>query len=672
MFKISVSRRLFAWSAAAVFGLTAIAASGQSTTQGAISGTVEDATSAVIPGATVTIHNDGTAAEQHLTADNKGYFDASLLEPGTYTVTITAAGFGNYKADQVIVQVGQVTTVEPRLKVGADNQTVEVSAETPLINTESPDFTSNLNKEAIEDIPINNRRWSSLAMTTPGVVSDSSGFGLISVRAISPILNSVLIDGADDNQAYYSEERGRTREAYSTSGSAVREFAVNTGVYSSEYGRAAGAVINSVTVSGTNAFHGEAYFFDRQSKWNAFNDFSKLTVPTLVGTAETYPQIPLKPKDLRKIYGGTINGPIIKDKLFFTYTYDQHTRIFPGQAVPSSPSTFFTLPNAVPTAGSVCNMTTGLLTGDTNALDQQLCTLAARTGLAYSSTNTASANTAFTLYQNDINGLNSDLGTVPRFGDQEINTAKVTYQLNQKENVDVLYHRLRWDSPGGVQTSPTNTYGVDTWGNDFVKLDYGVAKLTSILTSNISNEILYQYSRELDDESQQPFSAYTTANLVGAGGNVPEVALDTSVFASIGSPYYSYRKALPDERKWQAGDVLHWQKGNHSLTFGGDALNNYDLLNNLYESNGFITYSYLGNYMADLYNKGKANDTCNSTALATATATTSAVGKDPCYSSLAGIWGESGVCDLDAGLQLLRARQLEGRAAPHGTARRPV
>jgi hypothetical protein len=626
---------------AAVFGASTVGMSAQSTSQGAIAGTVEDVTNAVVPSATITIHNNGTNADQHLTADSSGYFKAPLLEPGTYTVTIDAAGFGNFKADAVVVQVGQLTTVEPRLKVGSANTVVEVSAETPALNFESPDFTSNLNKTALEDIPINNRRWSSLAMTTPGVVSDSNGYGLVSVRAISPILNSVLIDGADDNQAYYSEERGRTREAYSTSGSAVREFAVNTGVYSSQYGRAAGAVINSVTVSGTNAFHGEAYFYDRESKWNAFNKFSRVTVPTLVGTTETYPSIPLKPKDLRKIYGFTLNGPLIKDKLFFTYTYDQHTRIFPGEAIPNSAATFYTLPNAVPTAGSVCNTTTGLLTGDTNALDQQVCTLAARTGLAYSSTNTAAANTAFALYQSDINALNTDLGTVPRIGDQEINTAKISYQLNPKENVSLLYHRLRWDSPGGVQTSATNDYGLDTWGNDFVKLDYGVTKLTSLISTNISNELLYQYSRELDDESQQPFSAYTTANLVGAGGNIPEVALDTSVFASIGSPYYSYRKALPDERKWQAGDVLHYDKGNNSFTFGGDALHNYDLLNNLYESNGYITYSYLGNYMADLYNKGKANDTCNSTALATATATTSAVGTDPCYSSLVQGFGAS-------------------------------
>jgi len=640
---------------AGLFGLAAMLCSvvvhAQSTTQGAIAGTVEDATEAAIPNATITVHNNGTNAEQKYTADASGYFKDPLLEPGVYTVTISAPGFKEYRAAAVTVQVGQLTNLQPRLTIGTADQVVEVSSEAPILNFESPDFTANLNKTALENIPINNRRWSSLAMTTPGVVSDSNGFGLVSVRAISPILNSVLIDGADDNQAYYSEERGRTREAYSTSGSAVREFAVNTGVYSSQYGRAAGAVINSVTVSGTNTLHGEAYFYDRESKWNAFNDFSKLTVPTVVGGVTTYPSFPLKPKDLRKIYGGTVSGPIIKDKLFFTYTYDQHTRIFPGQAIPSSASTFYTLPNATPTNSATCNYTNGLLANsatvvsDTNALDQQLCTLAARTGMTYAG--------AYTLYVNNINALTTDLGTVPRVGYQEINTAKLDYQLNQKEHVSALYHRLRWDSPGGVQTSPTNTYGVDTWGNDFVKLDYGVAKLTSLLSSKISNELLYQYSRELDDESQQPFSAYTLANLVGTGGNVPEVALDTGVFAYIGSPYYSYRKALPDERKWQIGDVLHYDKGNHSFTFGGDVLSNHDLLNNLYESNGYITYGYLGNYMADLFNKGKANDTCNSTALPTATVTTttvggvptttvtSAVGTDPCYSSLAQGFGAS-------------------------------
>jgi hypothetical protein len=344
----------------------------------------------------------------------------------------------------------------------------------------------------------------------------------------------------------------------------------------------------------------------------------------------------VKPEDLRKIYGFTVGGALIKDKLFWIYTFDQHHRIFPGIAVPENPSTFYSLPNAALPAGAVCSPTNGLLTGDTNSVDEQTCLLAARQGISYSA--------AATDWDNGIAGLNSDLGTVPRFGDQEINTPKIDWQVNQKEHVSFLYHRLRWDSPGGVQTTATDDYGVDTWGNDFVKLDYGVVKLTSLLSSSISNELLYQYSRELNDESQQPYSAYTQANLVGPGGNVPEVALDTSVFGDFGSPYYSYRKALPDERKWQVGDVLHYSRGNHNFAFGGDAVHNYDLINNTYESNGEYAYSYLGDYINDLLNKtaGLSTSTCGTSTIQTASAATSsksattpaqAVGHDPCYAN---------------------------------------
>ena len=633
MVRIRVSQRLSALCVAVGLGFGAMVANGQSTTQGAIAGTVEDVTGAVLPAATVTIHNDGTSAEQHLTADSNGYFDASLLEPGTYTVTITAAGFGDFKSSQVIVQVGQVTSLAPHLKAGADNQVVQVSAETPVLNFESPDFSSNFNTEALDNIPVNNRRWSSLALTTPGVVSDSNGFGQVSVRGISPILNNILIDGADDNQAYYSEERGRTREAYSTSAGAVREFAVNTGVYGSEYGRAAGAVINSVTKSGTNELHGEAYFYDRQSKWNAYNDYTKISV--LSPTSGQYVATPIKPEDLRKIGGFTVGGAIIKDKLFWMYTFDQHHRVFPGTAVPTSASTFYTLPNASLPTGVTCAATgNGLLTGtDSNTIDPQVCLLAARQTAAGNPTTFAQA---AAIWDAQIASLNSDLGRVPRFGNQEINTPKLDWQVNNKERVSVLYHRLRWDSPGGVQTQASNNYGVDSFGNDFVKLDYGLAKLTSVVTSTISNELLYQYSRELDDETQQPYSPYTTNNLI-ANGNAVQLDLDTSVFASIGSEYYAYRKALPDERKWQVGDVLHWQKGNHNISAGGDVLRNSDLINNTYKSNGDYTYSYLGNYYNDLLNeKAGRRGSCGSQTGQNPTATgtqTGWTGPDQCYSS---------------------------------------
>jgi hypothetical protein len=593
----------------------------QSTTQGAVAGTVFDTSGAVVSGAAIVIHNTGTNADINLTSDNSGYFKAPLVEPGTYSVSVTASGFALFRADALVVQVGQVTSLEPHLSVTATSTSIVVTEQAPVVNLDSPDFSSMLNAKALTSIPINNRRWSSLALTTPGVVSDASGYGLVSIRGVSPVLNNVEIDGADDNQAYYSEERGRTREAYSTSASAVREFAVNTGVYSAEYGRAAGGVITSVTKSGTNQLHGEAYFWDRQSNWAAFNDYA--TESVFDPAANKYNPTHIKPEDLRKIYGFTVGGPLIKDKLFWMYTYDQHTHVFPGTAVPTNPNSFYALPSATTTG---CNTTTGYLQGG-DTLDSQACTLAARQGVSYAQ--------GVGLYDAGIAALSTDLGIVPRFGYQEINTPKVDWQINSREHLSVLYHRLRWDSPGGVQTSATADYGRDTWGNDFVKLDYGVTRLTSLITSNMSNELLYQYGRELDDEGQQPYTPYTLANLTGTGassGNIPEVAVDTAEGMNIGSPYYSYRKALPDERKWQIGDTLYWSHGNHTLKFGVDEVHNYDLINNTYESNGDYSYQYLGNYINDQLNRnaGKPNS-CNSSASSAATASATAVGTSPCY-----------------------------------------
>jgi hypothetical protein len=634
---MNMSKRLGLFAAACFTAGTMLA---QSSTQGAIGGTVSDKTGAVVGGAKVTIHNDATNSEIHLTTDASGYYKAPLLEPGTYTVTINGAGLSESRTNRVVVQVGQQTEVSPQLSNGESTSVVEVTAEAPVLNFDSPDFSANLNTRAMDGIPVNNRRWSALALTTPGVVADSSGFGLVSVRGISPILNNVEIDGADDNQAYYSEERGRTREAYSTSGSAVREFAMNTGVYAAEYGRAAGGVINSVTKSGTNQLHGEAYFYDRESNWNAYNNYTKNTVAVYAngGTIpSSFVSSHFKPEDVRKIYGFTVGGPIIKDKLFFIYTYDQHSRIFPGVATPSNPTTFFSQPDANLPTGATCNAATGYLTGSTTSnpnytLDSQACTLAAREKLPTYAAGAAA-------YSTGLASFLPDLGNVSRTGYQEINTPKVDWQINDKEHVSLLYHRLRWDSPGGVQTAATNFYAIDTWGNDFVKLDYGVGKLTSLITSNISNEVLFQYGRELNDEGQQPFSSYTLNNLAGTGssaGNYPQISLASGTGFTLGSPYYSYRKALPDERKWQIEDTLYYSRGNHSFKFGVDTLHNSDLLNNTFESNGAYTYGYIGNYLADLASKGGATSTCNSNsspAAAASGANASATGSYQCYSS---------------------------------------
>jgi outer membrane receptor protein involved in Fe transport len=598
--------------------LGAVALNAQTSTEGSIAGTVMDPSGAVVSGVAVTIHNLGTNAEIKLTSDASGFYKAPLLEPGTYRVTFAANGFATYRADNVIVQVGQPTDVSPRLTVGASTTSVEVTETAPVLNLESPDFTASLNLRELQSIPINNRRWSSLAMTTPGVVSNSSGYGLVSVRGISELLNNVEIDGADDNDAFYAEERGRTREAYSTAGAAVREFQVNTGVYSAEYGRAAGGVITSVTKSGTNQLHGQAYFWDRESNWNAMNDFSFITTPS--GASVRF-----KPEDLRKIYGFTVGGALIKDKLFWIYTYDQHTHVFPGVGVPYNQLVYHAMPSAPITitasnpampAGESCNTTTGLLTvpagGAGSINDYDVCALAARQGVSY---NQAAYDWTVMMLGNanvplptgltaitDL-GMYSDLSVVPRIGYQEINTPKLDWQINPKEHLSVLYHRLRWDAPGDVQTSSSASYGIDCWGNDFVKLDYGVTKLTSLITTNVSNELLYQYGRELLDETNHSPSPYTLADVQSSSGNIPQSTTSYNDGFAIGAEYYGFEKALPLEQKWQVDDVLYWNHGNHSMKFGVDLVHNNDFQNNLKWIEGYFSYNWFGTYMNDELNK---------------------------------------------------------------------
>ncbi|HEV2763574.1 MAG TPA: carboxypeptidase-like regulatory domain-containing protein, partial [Pyrinomonadaceae bacterium] len=221
----------------------------QSTTDGAIGGTIKDPQGAVVTGATVTVRNEETNRESTATSDDEGRFRAVQLPPGRYSVTVNATGFSAFTQPSVVVEVGRVTSIDIGLGVGGTAETVQVSGEAPVIETTRQDFATNINQTSINELPINGRRWSNFALLTPGAVPDGT-FGLISFRGISGLLNNNTIDGGDNNQAFFAEERGRTRISYSVSQAAIREFQVNTSSYSAEYGRSAGGVVNAVTKSG--------------------------------------------------------------------------------------------------------------------------------------------------------------------------------------------------------------------------------------------------------------------------------------------------------------------------------------------------------------------------------------------------------------------------------------
>jgi outer membrane receptor protein involved in Fe transport len=632
---------------------TTVASYAQTYTEGSIAGTVFDPSGAVVPLAAIVIHNDGTNAEVHLTSDGSGFYKAPQLPAAIYTLTATAVGFSPFKEVNVIVQVGQTTEVSPHLAAAGATSNVVVTGEAPILNFETPDISTVLSGASIESLPLNGGRWSDMVLLTPAATADTNGFGLIQFRGISPILNNVEIDGADDDQAYYSEERGRTREGYSTSKYMIDEFQVNTGVYSAEFGRAAGGVINAVSKSGSNKIHGITYFSDRDNEWGSFNPLTTNTVNTGTTSSPSFTTSHYKPVDWRKEWGFDAGGPLKRDNIFWFYGYAQYQRNFPGTAKANSPSSFFTLPDAAAPSGSACNITgsqAGYMSGlssssTTYSVDEQSCALAARlTNAGKGGYNTYEAGAS--AYSTELTNLLTDMGTVPRTGSEVLNSPKLDWQIDGKNHLSALYHRLRWDSPGGVQTQATNNYSIDSFGNDFVKLDYGLVKLNSLITSNLVNELRYQYGRELNDETQQPFSTYSKDYLQGlngvtataAGGfspNVTYVELDNPSSGAgiyLGSPYYSYRKALPDEHKWQVGDTAAWQKGNHSIKFGVDLLHNYDLINNTYKSNGDYTYSYLGNYIADLLNEGSSTGLCNSTGTVSApgNSTTNYVGSSPC------------------------------------------
>ena len=530
-----------------VFALSALAFA-QSTTTGAISVSVADPQGAIVPNATVTVRNSETNKEETATTDSEGRARVVNLQPGTYTVTVNASGFGAFTQEKVVVEVGRVTSLDTPLSITGQTANVEVTSEAPVINTSQQDFSSNINQTSINELPVNGRRWSNFAILTPGTVPDGT-FGLISFRGISGLLNNSTVDGGDNNQSFFSEERGRTRIGYSLSQAAIREFQVNTSNYSAEYGRSAGGVINAVTKSGTNEFHGQGFYFQRNNKWGSRNPLSFVN-----GVA-------LKPEDVRHQYGGVIGGPIVKNKAFFFFSYDQQKRNFPGVARFGSPDFLTTVNNTLLTAA-----VRGLTTDQINA------------SLAF---------------------ISSLTGVVPRRGDQKLFLPKIDWNITDNHTFTATYNRLRWESPAGVQTAATVTRDRAGFGDDFVEVDSLNLRLSSTLSSKLLNEARFLWSHELNAQiAQPPLPGEPTT----ADGNSPQVALGGTNGITFGKATSLDRKALPDERRHQFSDTMTFSTGNHTLKWGLDINHAKDIDDNLFTGAGSYAYSNINDFIVDYVN----------------------------------------------------------------------
>jgi carboxypeptidase family protein len=526
----------------------------QSTTDGAIGGTVTDQSGAVVPDASITTQNLGTGATSTGTSDSVGRYLITHLQPGTYSLDIGAKGFAGFKATSVIVEVGRVTTIDASLGVQAQVATIVTTAETPVIVADRADFSTNINEATIENLPIYQRRWSFFALSTPGATPDG-GFGLVSFRGISGLLNNNTVDGADNNQAFFSEERGRTRASYSTSEASIQEFQVNTSNYSAEYGRAAGGVVNAVTKSGTNQIHGQAFWYDRSSDWGAVNPLTKHRVNGVL--------VPFLPEDKRHQFGGGIGGSIIKDKLFWFFSADQQLRPFPAVANSGTPGAIFAPLSASET--TILN-SRGVLPG--NATD----------------------------VANALTLLTNLTGTVGRRGDQLILLPKIDWNINSKNHASFTYNRFRWSSPGGIQSAAVVNRGIESFGNDFVKDDWGIARLTTTVSSTMTNELRYQYGRDFEFENgQAPIAGEPVSQLAFS----PQISVGGVGGFTFGMPNFLNRPSFPDEKRNQVADTLSWNRGRHLIKFGLDINHVFDNEINLFEGFGAYTYTTRVDYISD-------------------------------------------------------------------------
>jgi outer membrane receptor protein involved in Fe transport len=291
-----------------------ITAYGQSQANtGNIEGRVTDPNAAAIPNVTVTATNLATGLNKSAQTNDEGVYRIVFLPPGTYKVDVSGVqGFAPASFTNVVVTVGGQTPLDVQLAVGSGTVSmVDVSAEGQVVESARTSISSVVNERAIQNLPVNGRNFLDFATLTPSVVRDPTRQGDLAVGGQKGTLNSLQVDGADNNNTFFGQSFGRTgtRPPYQFSEESVQEFQVNQNGFSAEFGRAGGAVINVVTKSGTNEWHGSAFEFFRDEALNS-------NTPILTARNAK------RPKSQINQFGATIGGPIKKDRAFFFFAYD--------------------------------------------------------------------------------------------------------------------------------------------------------------------------------------------------------------------------------------------------------------------------------------------------------------------------------------------------------------
>ena len=517
-----------------------------------ISGTVTDSTGKVVPNAQVTITNVDTGVSRDASTNVDGFYSAPNLLPGTYQVKFSASGFKTETKEGITLTVGGAVSLDQSLRVGRVNELIVVQSEAPAVETTSSDISAVVNATTVRELPLNGRSWTDLAQLQAGVSAvhtqpdfsagtdrGNRGFGQqLTISGARPQQNNYRLDGVSLND--YANGAPGSVLGGSMGVDAIQEFSVITSNYSAEYGKTSGGVVNAITRSGTNKYHGSAYEFIRNSKLDARNFFDDPTKPT--------------PPFKRNQFGGTFGGPIVKDHTFFFADFEALRQ---SKGIPQ----ISTVPSAAAQAGTLCSNPDN----PGNPCTPQQVTI------------DPSAQAYLTFFhlpnQGPVGGSNGDLGVYQFSGQQIVSenflTARVDHHFSSKDSLagSYMFDRTPYSSPDGLNNVEFQTLTA----RQFVSIEE-----THLFSPSFVNSIRVGGNHEAVNNNQSvkainPDAAKTALGVGGtafAGRAASQVIINSGVTPFSGgvggSPTYLYH--------WnsiQLYDDAFLTKAKHSLRFGG-------------------------------------------------------------------------------------------------------
>jgi hypothetical protein len=584
----------------------------QTASTGALTGTIKDPSGAVVPGATVTLTSLDTAQVRTATTSAEGTYQFSLLQPGNFRVRIEAAGFKPLEIPSITVSVTETAVLDRNLEVGGQTQSVTVEGEVETIQTTSSALGTVATARTVTEIPLNTRNYTNLLALSAGVsgdVSDATKIGTgatnMAVNGATSNENTYLQDGVaiNDWNAVTATSEGQQFGSFSMPNpDAIAEFKIQTSSYDASYGRNPGANVNVVTKSGTNNFHGDAFEFFRNTSLNA-NSW----LLNREGVA--------KPTLNSNIFGGTIGGPIKKDKLFFFASYQEQRQNNGYAAYSQSSVTLAPIPDNAPGSRGTCGPVPWYTIASCNAagaafvtgLAQNMCNSAPKNGTARitcPSAGPGDANGLFGINPIAINMLQLQLPNgsylVPGSGTSGFLTTSfvqptafkdhqglgnIDYVINSKNTFSGRYMGEANPLTGAFPATNSTEPGAFLEGTPILETKFyqtALAKVTTLISNSMVNEfhIGYQGDRALASQNYlfndqqvglQPFvSPFAPAGAVTA---LPLIAISGGVGSgAFGFGYHhGYGDTNVRDNQYEIGDQISWTHGKQSFRAGFDA-----------------------------------------------------------------------------------------------------